>query len=1478
MKYSPHPHVLPEEYPPSDSSSSSRSASDDFNEGLDNGSLDRLLDNHHRHRRYPSYQETSPLGRNDQQISTPSDRSYSPVPQARSTPLFNPSSSTEFQDEHDNIPAYPEDAAADPTYQDNFRHPSGSHQEHSSSQAFPNLIPISVMHEAYRNFFGFSHFNSVQSECFPIVYKTNHNVLTSAPTGSGKTVIFELAILRILERNPLHKAVYMAPTKSLCAERFRDWSGRFSSLDIKCVELTGDSENASLADAKLANIIITTPEKWDSMTRRWYEFTGLLAKMRLVCIDEVHMLNEERGSVLEVIVARMKTLGTNIRMIALSATVPNISDVAEWLGDGGVADQTEKAPTGQAPAKTFIFGEEYRPVKLSKFVYGYTRHPEHSEYQFMSLLNYKLMDHIISHSSGRPTLVFCGTRKSSLQAAEALSKAYQKMLEKGEKLPWEAPKNIGAFDDKKLTELGSQGIGIHHAGLDQSDRRQIEKLFISSKISVLCTTSTLSVGVNLPARCVIIRGTKTYRGGTTSRDGFEDYSELDLIQMMGRAGRPQFDDEGVAVVMTSQRDKMRIEKLVKSETTLESCTEQLWVQTLTEHINSEIYMGTIISRRSSLDWLENSFLSVRIKKNPKHYSISDDQVAPEKQLEKLSETALDVLVKDGLIEEDKDHVIRPTDLGEILSKSCLRHKTFLNLTQMKSNATMRNILEIVSGADEYSTLRFRSGEAVAYKVLNSHPEMKCPIIGKVTQTWHKVMLLIQAVLCGIPLADVKVENANPVMERIHKKGLVSLAIARHEPAIKYCLEFLRSVAAKAWDDSPWVLRQLDQIGEKSVKRLVDSGISTIDQLQNTSNHRIELILDRNPPFGTRIVRQACSMPKFFCKMETISEAVVREGVHVCVEITVGLTDTGEPPVWRWKNYIMMATVLVMTNDQEWIEFRTIQVKLLRETKKFSVEYILVKPSQMIVTQVACNQLAGIGSSARWKPRTPREHYPTPKTITEGEAATLEVLEGLNTKDLAMSNTDSDRECELPDRKSKTKAKSNTQLPLPVRKPEMVIHRSNPSTSTDTNAKKRATGEAGERMENGRYKCAHRCKGSCHHVCCRDGVVKPPKIREPPSTSSANSTSSQYSASKNSLPLNPIRTTNITRTPEDWRKIQQAVPGSSSQVNKPQPLGRLKPIRKVPNRPRFDQHNDLPSLKELEETSSESKKESRSQHEDEVKGNSSMAACSLQIRPFNGSHLPEKSELQTQKEKEPVGIEKFRNLKTTIEDFDERGIFRQRKEPNARPQVKVPAGPERTELAPKNSESLSLSPEITVQALSPEITVRSLSPEITIQRAEDMHNDAEMPPVSRDEDEVDELDEDWDIKIFEGYLAPGAKEAEESGSKRHVDQLDRKPSGPSPKRVKAVQMEDWDKTQEPSRESEKYTAGAESSRYWTGAHNQKDARETADRRLSETCLPTDDRKDRVEPEREADIDELDSDDSVDPMDEFLAWAESHVIKE
>jgi len=264
MRYSPEPYSFPEEYQAFDPRGYSRSTSDYHDDDIDDGSLNHLVDTIDRNQNYRSNQrESRPFEGNDQQFSDRNNRYYSPVPDGTSTKLFK-SSSVEFLDEYDDRSVDQEITPVASTSDEN-----GSNRPGASNQPSSNLIPITELPECYHDFFGFSHFNSVQSECFPIIYKTNHNALTNAPTGSGKTVLFELAILRMLEYSSISKGVYMAPTKSLCAERFRDWSNRFAPLGIKCLELTGDSENAGLADARLASIIITTPEKWDSMTRRW---------------------------------------------------------------------------------------------------------------------------------------------------------------------------------------------------------------------------------------------------------------------------------------------------------------------------------------------------------------------------------------------------------------------------------------------------------------------------------------------------------------------------------------------------------------------------------------------------------------------------------------------------------------------------------------------------------------------------------------------------------------------------------------------------------------------------------------------------------------------------------------------------------------------------------------------------------------------------------------------------------------------------------------------------------------------------------------------------------------------------------------------------------------------------------------------------------------------------------------------------------
>lgn len=243
------------------------------------------------------------------------------------------------------------------------------------------LVAVSDLPDRVRALFPFACFNAVQSRCFSSIYTTDHNFVLSSPTGSGKTVIFELAICRLVLalQGGTFKVVYMAPTKALCAERKRDWKTKFSALGLQCEEMTGDSDIASLHNVQTADIIVTTPEKWDSMTRKWKDHVKLVRIIKLFLIDEVHILGKDRGATLEAVVSRMKSVGSNIRFVALSATVPNFHDVATWLGRDSIH--------ASIPAIRERFGEEFRPVKLQKHVCGYQTNS--NAFAFDSTLNKK---------------------------------------------------------------------------------------------------------------------------------------------------------------------------------------------------------------------------------------------------------------------------------------------------------------------------------------------------------------------------------------------------------------------------------------------------------------------------------------------------------------------------------------------------------------------------------------------------------------------------------------------------------------------------------------------------------------------------------------------------------------------------------------------------------------------------------------------------------------------------------------------------------------------------------------------------------------------------------------------------------------------------------------------------------------------------------------------------------------------------------
>ncbi|KAI5720766.1 hypothetical protein M8J77_011400 [Diaphorina citri] len=434
-----------------------------------------------------------------------------------------------------------------------------SQQSDSDSQNLIQLKPISLLPPQYQSVFSeFTYFNAVQSNFVETLLETDQSVVVSAPTGSGKTVLFEMAILKLLldvdngVYDTIHdiKAVYISPLKSLCSEKYNVWKTKFAEPgghQLRIAEITGDTVDqgqSSLHFMTNVHLVLTTPEKWDAMTRKWRDCASVLNQVRLLMLDEVHLLGEEsRGPVLEAVVCRMRTVQKSqrasqpIRFVAVSATIPNIYDIALWLGFG--------KPTVYAQ-----IDDSFRPVKLTKIVRGFPTKPSQSTFQFEMMLSYKLKSIIMQYSDNKPTLIFCATRKGVEHTCTILRQ--EMSIQTSPEVREIVDKCMSNMMDNKLKDMLRSSIGYHHAGMSPEDRTIIEQLFRSGYLMILVSTSSLAIGVNLPAHLVIVKSTENYVGAS----GYQEYKETQILQMIGRAGRPQYDTEAIAVILTKQQNQV----------------------------------------------------------------------------------------------------------------------------------------------------------------------------------------------------------------------------------------------------------------------------------------------------------------------------------------------------------------------------------------------------------------------------------------------------------------------------------------------------------------------------------------------------------------------------------------------------------------------------------------------------------------------------------------------------------------------------------------------------------------------------------------------------------------------------------------------------------------------------------------------------------------------------------------------------------
>ncbi|KAH7328127.1 Sec63 Brl domain-containing protein [Stachybotrys elegans] len=669
-----------------------------------------------------------------------------------------------------------------------------------------NLQPLPItalknplLEEIYRQRFEF--FNPMQTQLFHTLYHTSTNVLLGSPTGSGKTVAAELAMWWAFRDRPKSKVVYIAPMKALVRERVKDWGRRLAQpLGLKLVELTGDN-TPDTRTIKDADIIITTPEKWDGISRSW-QTRGYVRQVSLVIIDEIHLLAGDRGPILEIIVSRMNYIAesTNnaVRLLGMSTACANATDLGNWLG---------------VKEGLFNFRHSVRPVPLELYIDGF---PEVRGFcPLMQSMNRPTFLAVKNHSPDKPVIVFVASRRQTRLTAKDLinfcgmednPRRFLHMEEDDLQL------NLARVKDDALKEALNFGIGLHHAGLVESDRQLSEELFLNNKIQILVATSTLAWGVNLPAHLVVVKGTQFYDAKV---EAYRDMDLTDVLQMLGRAGRPQFDNSGVARIFTQDSKKDFYKHFLHTGFPVESSLHTV----LDNHLCAEVSAETIVSKQDALDYLTWTFFFRRLHKNPSYYgleisaeehnTIAAQQVANDYMIDMVNK-ALDELHASKCIEVFPNGDIDPTPLGKIMSYYYLSHKTIRHLARSaKPGASFVDVLSWMSRATEYDELPVRHNEDLVNDTLSSNLPHPGHTFGLPMWDPHvKAFLLLQAHMSRIdlPITDY-VGDQTSVLDQAIRIIQASIDVLVELGILSSCLQMmklLQCIKSARWPDDPAV--------------------------------------------------------------------------------------------------------------------------------------------------------------------------------------------------------------------------------------------------------------------------------------------------------------------------------------------------------------------------------------------------------------------------------------------------------------------------------------------------------------------------------------------------------------------------------------------------------------------------------------------------------------------------------------------------
>ena len=430
---------------------------------------------------------------------------------------------------------------------------------------------------------GFRELHPPQAEAIPLTLEGG-NLVAAIPTASGKSLIGYVAALKTLVEHR-GRVLYIVPLKALASEK-RDDFLRFSDLGINVHMSTGDLDSDDRGLEK-ADIVIATSEKADSMIRhgsRWMD------EVKLVIADEIHMIHDPgRGPTLEVALTKMMRRRSDLQVIALSATISNADDLADWLHASLVRSDWRPVPLkeGSYLPGRIVFGDRTE------------RQVPQREDAVSSLVVQAMED-------GGQCLVFVNSRRSTeaeaVRLAGHLGPRFGRQLPKAEESLLEGDSESTATG-RKLASCVKSGTAFHNAGLTYRQRKYIEDSFRAGTIKCIVATPTLAAGINLPARRVVVRDTYRYENGANV-----PISVMEVKQMCGRAGRPGYDPYGEAVLVAkNDRDFDHLMTDYVDHDTERLTSKLFQEKVLRSHILGIIATGDAESDEEIVDFMKDTF-------------------------------------------------------------------------------------------------------------------------------------------------------------------------------------------------------------------------------------------------------------------------------------------------------------------------------------------------------------------------------------------------------------------------------------------------------------------------------------------------------------------------------------------------------------------------------------------------------------------------------------------------------------------------------------------------------------------------------------------------------------------------------------------------------------------------------------------------------------------------------------------------------